>query len=277
MSSVQPLPSGSPAMRILYMNSFSRSGETLMLRTLHAHREICALHQLLRAQDETEHQYNVFKRVRASTPEAIALSDEESRAIDARGKPVLVVKNAIFEIDHPHYGFILVRNPFSAYASYRKLAGALENPRSQMRRWAQNIDHALVPVVDYGDFLEAFCALYARKMGSLLGRGLPVVHYEAFVAEPEKTLRGLLAALGLEWDGNVLKAHAAYPAGKKGHGGMDLSAPIALNNSHALPDLGALERDRIYSYVSGVARQYGYRFDFANRRLEIAPAAGARP
>src|SRR5688572_15115142 len=118
-------------MRILYMNSFSRSGETLMLRTLHAHRDICALHQLLRAQDETEHQYNVFKKVRVEKPATIELSEEEARVVEARGKPVLLVKNAIFEMDQPHYGFVLARNPFSAYASYRKLADGLEDPRSQ--------------------------------------------------------------------------------------------------------------------------------------------------
>ena len=258
-------------MRILYMNSFSRSGETLMLRTLHAHRDLCVLHQLLHAREETEHQYNVFKEVKRRTPDTIELSAEEKNAVGARDKPVLVVKNAIFEVPRPHYGFVLVRNPFSVYASYRKLMGGVENPRIQMKRWAQNIDGELLPIVEFGGFLEGFCALYARKMGALLNSGLPVIRYEDLVSHPERSLRALLGALQLEWDENVLHAHEAYPAGKKGHAGTDLSAPISSSNHDLLPELEEWERARVYSYVSGIARQYGYRFDFANRRLEIAP------
>ena len=62
-------------LKILYMNSFSRSGETLMQRTLNAHKNIAVLIQLKKQDKESQLQYDIFKKIKDARPKTILLSD----------------------------------------------------------------------------------------------------------------------------------------------------------------------------------------------------------
>ena len=243
-------------MQILYMNSFSRSGETLMLRTLQVHKDVEVLHQLYKLADEDKKLYDVFKIIKHELPNEVSQIEHDPLPFE-RNK-FLVVKNATFENSESHKGFILVRNPFSTYMSYKKLASKLKDDRKQMRNWARAIDPLLLKTVNSGSFLEAFTALYVRKMGALTYIKQPIIRYEDFVKNPENQLYSLLSALDIPWDENVLKAHEFFEENLKGHGGINLSKPIT---NQFNPDISSLTNEEIiyiYNSCSSILRYYGY-------------------
>lgn len=255
-------------MKIIYMNSFSRSGETLLARSLNAHKNIRTLHQLYNLSEESEELYDVFKRIKINKPRTIEISNNERIAIGIKDEEFLLVKNAIFEIKDSHYGFILVRNPFSVFASYKKMVNRIE-PRSQMRRWAGNIDKNLLPIVENERLIDAFCALYLRKMDQVLNHNLPIIHYEKFVKDPKAELKKLLKELNLSWDNNVLLSHEHYPEGKKGHGGIRLDKPIFSNNYDELPKLSEEEKSVIYGYTSSLLIKLSYKVKMKQNRIYV--------
>lgn len=254
-------------LKLLYMNSFSRSGETLMQRTLNAHKNISALIQLKKTGTEIELQYEIFKKIRVSKPDTITLTEEEFTTLELPEETkILLVKNAVFLNKENKYSFMLLRNPYSVYASYRKLSNSLKDPRQQMRNWANNIDQNLIDLVDYGDFLEAVMSIYLKKTLTEINTSNTIVKYENFIAEPEKTLKTLLKELSVDWDPAVLEAHEQYEIGELGHGGIELWQPIRSEKANMLPEnLSDSEIFRIYGFCSILIDRAGY--DIRNNRL----------
>lgn len=254
-------------LKILYMNSFSRSGETLMQRTLNAHKNIASLVQLEKQDKESKLQYDVFKKIKEERPASIILSDSEFSELDlADETTILLVKNAIFLNDKKRYSFMLLRNPYSVYASYQKLANHLNDTRQQMRNWANHIDRKLLRLVNNGDFLDALMSLYVKKTFIEYATSSAVIKYEAFISQPEETLKQLLETLSIDWDESVLYAHEHYDVGEKGHGGIKLWQDIQGEKANQLPTtLSEMEYDRIYGYCSTLLETTGY--DIENGKL----------
>lgn len=251
----------SKEMKLLYMNSFSRSGETLMLRTLNTHKNISILHQLKRKDEEIELQYDVFKKIKKFKPDTMKLTDKEASILGiSEEADTLLVKNAIFLNQDQKYSFMLLRNPYSVYASYKKLAHNLQDPRQQMSQWAKNIDPNLVRLVKEGDFLDAVMSLYLKKVSIEMMTSQSIIKYENFISKPKQSLNKLLKELSIGWDPSVLYAHKQYNRGEKGHGGIKLWQPINGEKANALPsDLSDIEKDRIYAYCSLIMDKAGYR------------------
>ena len=239
----------SKEIKILYMNSFSRSGETLMQRTLNAHKNISTLIQLKKTGTEIKLQYDIFKTIKKNKPNTITLSEKEISELNIPANTdILLVKNAIFLNKEKKYSFMLLRNPYSVYSSYKKMVASQKDPRQQMKNWVHNIDSNLLGIINTGDFLDAFMS-----------------KYENFINDPENTLRSLLSDLSINWDPSILTAHENYEVGKTGHGGIKLWQPIRGEKAGKLPlDLSSSEMDRIYGYCSTIMDKVGYRIQDSN-------------
>ncbi|MEP2773884.1 MAG: hypothetical protein ABJH05_17150 [Fulvivirga sp.] len=253
-------------MQILYQNSFSRSGETLLLRCFEQHPRVKVLHQLLDLKDEHKLQYDIFKHIKSQKPSNINFSEEEKSILGIVNEDILLVKNATFEVRKPHYGFTLIRNPFSVYKSYMTLGNEVDI-RLQMRRWINQIDKRLLFVLNETDLVHSFCAIYTRKMGVLININQPLIRYEDLVSDSKNALLKLCKHLNLTFHQELLFSHENYPKDKKGHGGIDLSAPIMNNDFNKLPELSEYEEHIIYSYTSNILKLCKYKIDFKNRTL----------
>ena len=183
--------------------------------------------------------------------------------IDLQGAHTLCVKNSIFENTRDHIGLILIRNPFSVCKSYLKMARHADI-RKQMSNWARNIDPRLLETVKSDDALTAICALYNRKMSKLFFSGLPVLHYERFVQNPEVALKPVLARLGFHWEKRVLDSHLKYEKGHKGHGGMSLWKEINDSSVHSYRGMDEDSFRKIYGMCYPVMEMYGYELDRNN-------------
>ena len=257
------------AIPIFHMNSFSRSGETLMLRTLNAHPRIRVVHQIVKP--DARKDCRLFDVLREHRDPTIDSSHPAARHCGLTGDQILVVKNAVWEHAAPWRGFILIRNPLSVMYSARVHS---EHPVSKSRhedqviRWARGIDERMLPYLRNVDNLTGFCLLYARKMTLAHASGMPIVQYERFVADPETTLAKILGHFGLEWDERVMRAHEDYPEGQIGHGGFKLWRPIHRESLHSYQELPDDVVDRIYALTAPVCKLYGY--EYRNRELRLS-------
>ena len=244
--------------RILYMNSFSRSGETLMLRTLNAHRKIHVLHQLHQTKDEIELQYDIFKKIKYDKPTELRLETEEIEKLGIEeSKEILLVKNAIFLNRDSTFSFELLRNPFSVFASYQKLASNLPDNRMQMKNWAKNINGLLIYNIKNMDFLDAFFSIYLYKVSKEIEISDALIRYEDFVEDHRTYLSRLLEKLGIEWDEAVVSAETKYADGEMGHGGIHLWHPIDGSRAWKLPrNLSKSEKHRIFAYTAKMLERY---------------------
>lgn len=262
--SQEPLDGPPPALmhRILHMASFSRSGETLVLRCMNAHPDVHVVHQI-RQPDERK-DFALFRRLQTWPAKQIPHHDSHVRATEAKQGQVLLLKNAVWEHHFPFEGFILVRNPFSVFRSFGIIGegtkGFLKR-KEQFFRWAAGIDEELIELMKDPDNLTCLCMLYNRKMHALSRLGLPVLHYELFVHYPEASLEWLLAELGLPWSDRVLRSHEDYEEGLYGHGRIPLWKPIhtgSLDSYKRVPD--ALFR-RIYGLTYPTLEAFGYEVE----------------
>jgi hypothetical protein len=245
------------------MVSFSRSGETLMLRSLNSHPELAVVHQL--REPDLEADLEIFRHLKANDVRTLSPSHPLLRhRDDLDGVRALVLKNAVWEHAAPFTGFILVRNPLAVIASARTLNETPEarvQHREQARRWARGIDPRLLPFVGQTDSTTAFCALYTRKMTAAHATGLPIVRYEEFVAEPERILRRLLRHLGVGWDDAALRGHERFRQGEFGHGKIRLWEPIHDKSVEKYADLEPKIKTKIYALCWSAMTLYGYDFD----------------
>jgi hypothetical protein len=258
------------------MSSFSRSGETLLLRTLAAHKNLEVVHQIY--EPDIEEDLKLFSLLMKHKEESIALDNPalSHRHLDKDSK--LILKNAVWEHKFKYRGFILVRNPYSVMRSAVVTGGesekAYENHKKQCKRWGEQIDNQMVPYLLKADNLEAFCLLYVRKMVMSYNTGLPIVHYERFVTDPEGTLRKLFAALDLPWDQQVLHAHENYKEGQVGHGHIKLWRPIHTGSITKFRDIPQTVINRIYAYTNLALKLYGYKIE--DKELIIEPDIDCR-
>jgi len=271
------------AYRVYMLNSFSRSGETMLLRALAAHPMIRVAHDLNARNSRLEQA--LVGRIRNEG--AITIGADDPVLGDDRPPEggVIVVKNAVWTHAFPCPGFVLARNPFSIVTSLaavevgaeeeaeraplgrlvRRLRGrdfpwsdAAIDLREKIERWSRGIDARMAPFANRTDPVSAIAVLWARKMLEAHGRGGPILRYETFVHDPEPPLRGLLAWLGLPWDDAVLSAHERYPADAIGHGGIRLGEPITAGSQDKYKAMPLAAFHAIYAMTAGVMRLYGY-------------------
>jgi len=245
------------------MSSFSRSGETLMLRCLSAHPDIHIVHNLV-APPESEECFDLFRLIQAREETTIPSDHPKVIAAGASDKKVLVVKNAIWEHKYPYNGFVLARNPLSVVQSFKLFKEDKEKSikrKTQYARWMDGIDPRLKDCLNIKNNVVLLCALYNRKMFPLTNLDLPVVRYEEFVENHEKYLRDLVRHFGLEWTDQVLKSHEHYKEGDYGHGKLPLWKDIHQNSSEKYKKLP----DSLISMVHGLTyptlTALGYEFD----------------
>ncbi len=257
--------------KILFMGSFARSGETLLLRCLHAHPALHVVHQV--NEHDRPEDVELFQFL-TTYPHADIAHDHPliQRARIAPNK-VLIVKYAVWIHAHPFKGFVLARNPFSVikslggYASTR--AESLAAQQARLTRWAHGIDPSLVPAVAQLPCTDSAAMLYNRKMLPLAESGLPVLRYEDLTRDPHTSLRWLLEQLGLPWDNAVEQSHTPYAEGQYGRGGIALWKPIHTETTPACSGLSEADIARIQGYAWPAMARLGYRV--RNGALDMLP------
>jgi hypothetical protein len=247
---------------ILHMASFSRSGETVMLRALQAHQMLHVVHQV--KDPETPENVNLFKTLMQHAPLQIGAEHPAVRAARVPSHATLVVKNALWTHKWPFRGFVLVRNPFSVVNSFKAVHESkkrMVKRRLQLKRWTKRIDPALLPALASVNTVAYVCMLYNRKMHGLAFGGLPIVRYEDFVESPERVLRALLSRLEIPWDRAVLDSHKNYKVGELGHGKIRLWEPIHCRSADSWKDMDAATRSTIYGISNPTMHAFGYAYD----------------
>ncbi|SLN33218.1 Sulfotransferase domain protein [Roseivivax jejudonensis] len=247
---------------IFHMASFSRSGETLLLRCLDAHPDIAVVHQI--REPDTPEDLALFRHLKDLRETTIAADHPALAHRGLRPGAALVLKNAVWTHGHPRRGFTLVRNPFSVVVSaYRHVAPKdPAHQRNQQIRWCRAIDPVMLPFIEQCDIMDGFLALYARKMLQDRRDGLPFLRYEDFVADPETWLRRIVAHMGLDWSDRVLKSHEDYAEGETGHGRIKLWQPIHAGSTDRFKAaLSAGQAARIHALTHEVLAAHGYDWD----------------
>lgn len=241
------------------MASFSRAGETLILRALNAHPRLTVVHQV--HEPDRHDDLALFRTLKDADVSQISRDDPRlSHRDDLAGVQALILKNAVWEHAYAFSGFILVRNPLAIITSARTM-NETSSHREQVRRWGRGIDARMLPFVSTSDATTAFCTLLTRKLIAAHATGLPIVRYEDFVCKPEPVLRRLLAHLEVEWDDSVLRSHERYSIGEFGHGGIKLWEKINTNSLDKYRRLGKINKSKIFSLCYPIFELYGYEFD----------------
>jgi len=253
---------------IYHMASFSRSGETVMLRCLNAHPALHVVHQIM--DPDVSEDMELFRFLKDYQPGEVASTQREVKAAKVPAGKALMLKNAVWTHQFPFKGFVLVRNPLSVVNSFKLLKEGeekIEARKKQLCRWARQIDEQLIPAVRQDSNMSAVCMLYNRKMAPLARMGLPIVRYEDFVNHPERILRGLFERLGLPWDDAVLRSHENYAEGSYGHGHIPLWQPIHDKSADSWKKLPPGVVSRIYGMTYPVMRDFGY--DMIDKQLVL--------
>ncbi|MDB6178095.1 sulfotransferase [Paracoccus sp. Z330] len=255
-------PESSMDTPIFHMASFSRSGETLVLRCLSAHPQIEVVHQIL--EPDTAEDLKLFRALTKREERSIPQDDPLVAHRKLAPGNILLLKNAVWTHKYPRRGFTLVRNPFSVVTSaYRDIPARDQgkHQKKQQFRWAEGIDPLTFGLMGEDPTLTGFTVLYTRKMLQDRYDGLPFVRYEDFVQDPERFLRKIVAHLGLEWDDKVMRSHELYAEGETGHGGIKLWKPINKASTEKYQRLTEQQRAHIYGIAWDALRQYGYNWD----------------
>ncbi len=246
--------------RIFHMASFSRSGETLMLRCLAAHPQIEVVHQI-REPDHPK-DMDLFRYLRAYKALEIDVKDAYVRHRNLGPGSVLLLKNAVWTHPYPRQGFTLIRNPFSiAVSGYRHVDKDSEGIRKNINqhiRWCKDIDRQMLESIKSADILDGMMLLYQRKMFQDHLDGLPFVRYEEFVENPEPYLRKIVHHLGLDWSDEVLRSHEHYGEGELGHGKIKLWRPIHRESTAKYKQLSKEQASRIHALTKQSLDAYGY-------------------
>jgi hypothetical protein len=256
--------------KIFHIASMARSGETVFLRSLAAHTRICVVHNL-EAKD-AEHSAQLFEFLKHYPERKIKCRHPYVRPYKVLPSDVLVLKQGVWEHRFPFDGIILSRNPAAIYASLRNydangaeddLDKLWHNNEKRFARWMRDIDASLVDEMLALPAVEQFCFFYNRRMGALADLGLPVVHYENFVTNPEKVLAVTVNAMGLDYEGCMLNAHSGYSRNAKGHGKIDMGAPLHSGSLYKFQKtVTPKEFDVIVEQTKDVHRKFGYQIEW---------------
>lgn len=279
------------------LQSFSRSGETMLLRALAAHPMIHVVHDL--AATNTANEQKLASRIRFDGETEIPADDPVLEGREYPPGSIVVLKNAIWTPRFPVESFVLARNPFSvilsiggfaereaearerrryltrAWRHWRKIEVPPTEVREKIERWSTHIDKRMIQFTRAADPVTALAALYTRKMVGAFQTGGPIIRYETFVKNPEPPLRGLLAHFGLRWDERVAKAHEGYAQGEIGHGGIRLWEPIHDRAADSYRKIEPNDIDRIYGLTAAADAAFGYGIDL-KRQLLVAEKPGER-
>lgn len=257
----------------------ARSGETLMLRVLDAHPRLRSVIQIEREQRDYENR--LFDLLRTWPHRTLPGDHPLLRPYQLDSSEILVLKQGIWEHEHPFWGFVLVRNPVSVFASLdewdhltthpdgplawarERAGGRGRRPNTgRYRRWLASIDTALAESIVHCDPVEQFCAFYNRRMAPLADLGLPVVHYERLVQAPRRVLGDLLGQLEIPYTDDLLESHRRFEPGRKGHGTIDLGKPISTASLHKYQRVGRRVFHRIRALTAATWRRYGYTLEW---------------
>lgn len=256
---------------IYQMTSFSRSGETLILRCLDAHPDLHVVHQI-KAPDE-KNDFKLFRYLQRYPHQKISADEPVVKAVNPSPGAHLVVKNAVWCHGYPYKGIALVRNPFSVYRSFNienePVKGFLHR-KAQMYRWSLGIDPNITPSISKASNLENFCALYNRKMYDIIKSGVKIIHYENFVSDPERYLRIILDEMGVPWNESVLHSHENYSEGDVGHGGIKLWKPIHQGSKDSYKKVGSADFSRIYGLTFPIFSMLGYQFTADGKLIALS-------
>lgn len=279
------------------LHSFSRSGETMLLRALAAHPMIHVVHDLAATNTPVEQQ--LASRIRFKGENEIPADDPAFAGRDYPEGSIVVLKNAIWTPRFPVQGFVLARNPFSVilsiggfserkferrerrrvfthlYRYLRKIEVPPTEVREKLARWSRHIDPRMAAFVRAAEPVTGLARLYDRKMVGAFQTGDPILRYETFVKNPETPLRALIAHFGLPWDERVVKSHEAYRQGEIGHGGIKLWEPIHGGAVDSYKKIAPPDIDLIYALTAPACASFGYGID-KERQLTIADAPGDR-
>lgn len=246
--------------KFIYMRSFSRSGETVLMRCLDAHQQVRAFVQLLERRKETAESYLLFKQLMARSPQSISRSELIGKDIGPIDKPILLVKSTAWEPLPDAPGFVLIRNPMAVVHSYLKFIGARRIGRKMrpIAQWMRRIDREIANFLNKCELVTAVCVAWNRRYADLLRQDIPIVYYENFVTNPERELRALLKALNLPWDDALLRSENNYQPGELGHGGCKLSEPIHTGSLDSWKTLGDKRIAKIRALCYPIMHAYGY-------------------
>lgn len=246
--------------KILFMGSFARSGETLLLRCLQAHPALHVVHQI--NEHDRPADIALFEFLKTYPHTSIAHDHPIIQGARIAPGKILIVKYAVWIHPHPFQGFVLARNPFSIARSLATYAAihneSLHTQKARLIRWATGIDPTLVPAINHLACLDSTAMLYTRKMLPLVYSGLPVLRYEDLTRDPHTCLRRLLQQLDIPWNDALELSHTAYSEGQYGHGGIPLWKPIHPEVTPACSGLSEEEIARIQGYAWPVMARLGY-------------------
>ena len=230
-------------LRVVQLGALARSGETLLLRALAAHPQVHVVHDLHAVNHPADQALYHFLRVwPAPTVPRWQLDRHLAPGRVPASAQVLLLKQGVFSPRHNVAGFGLLRNPYAVFASlwsYDALLAdqvptmALNHSYWQCLRlprlliWAEAMQPGLAQAIHAKtDPVRQFLVFWRARAQQLQRRFSTLVHYERFVRDPQTELHRICAALGLPFETAMLRSHEAYAPGERGHGGIELSAPI---------------------------------------------------
>ena len=259
---------------IFHVASMARSGETVFLRSLAAHPEICNLVNV--EAEEQDEKLQLFKYLQQYPHPRVSLNHSLVERLNLKQQKILLVKQGTWEHQYPFNGLVLVRNPISVYASLISYGLKGKNAQSKLekrkqnsgksqnfQRWMREIDESIMDYFDDLNYLEQFCTLYNRRMYPLSQIGLPIVHYESFCQNPQEYLKLILQHFSLEYDQSVLNSHSKYESDRQGHGLINLSAPVNTKSLNKWKNfVSSQEFNRIASLTYNTWQAFGYDLNF---------------
>ena len=260
---------------IFHVASMARSGETVFLRCLAAHPQICNLVNI--KADEEDEKLQLFQYLQQYQHPRISYNHPLVERLNLKQQKILLVKQGTWEHKHPFNGLVLVRNPISVYASLISYGLKGKNAEAELQkrkekagssknflRWMGDIDESIMDYYQDLNYLDQFCTLYNRRMYPLSQLGLPIVHYESFCQHPRQYLESILRHFSLEYNPSVLNSHSQYESNQKGHGLIDLSSPV---NTKSLDKwkkyVSESEFKRIAALTYNTWKAFGYNLDLS--------------
>ncbi|WP_374676288.1 hypothetical protein [Ideonella sp.] len=236
-----------PVLQIIQLGSMARSGETLFQRTLAVHPQVHVVHDLWPTNTAAEMRlFNLLRLWPANEIDRASVAPLLDRPLDDRVTHLLL-KQGVFQPLHDWRGVVLLRNPYAMFCSLWRYdaqqAGEPDEPARHLAYWQARRLPRLLAWADamHADLsaqlqaldtpIEQFLHFYAARTRQLAASGQPILPYEDFVNRHAEVLPWLCETLGLPWDDRLPQAHRAFRAGERGHGGIDLGAPV-----HASPD-----------------------------------------
>lgn len=218
---------------IFHLASLARSGETLVLKYLSAHSKIHICHNLFK--DDTQQELALFEHLMTRKSQSIAVIHPKVHHLKLKKRDVLLIKQGVWNHQHPFKGFVLARNPLSVFASLwtydlKEMGGSPAQNWiyniERMKRWLGKMDRSLLNGFDQLSPEQQFCAFYNQRTEHLASLGLKIFRYEDLFKDPEKWLTEVCSVMGLAYESQMVDAHLMFQSRDEGHGGTDLSRPL---------------------------------------------------